>query len=52
MHTEVVTTGHIQIIPRLLFVFKSLLKYVFLLAGDLDTFFGMYELLKTLQHNL
>lgn len=52
MHTEAVKTGDIQILLRLLFVFKSLLKYIFLLAGDLDTFFGMYELLETLQHNL
>lgn len=52
MHTEAVTTGDIQKLLRLLFVFKSLLKYVFLLAGDLDIFFWMYELLETLQHNL
>lgn len=40
MHTEVVTIGDVQIIQRLLFVFKSLLKYVFLLAGDFETVFG------------
>lgn len=40
MCTTIVTLGDIQIIRRLLFVFKFLLKYLILLAGDFETVFG------------